>query len=116
MGKIKLLILLFLLFPQKVWADSWKVTAYCSCQKCCGKSDGITASGERAKYSFVACNWLDFGTKLEIKDLGYFVVKDRGAKSLFGSKKNKIKHLDVWLPSHQEAKNFGVKYLEVIIK
>ena len=96
----------------------WKITAYCACQKCCAKSPkdpayGITASGHKVKYGYVACNWLPFNTKVHIKGLGTFVVMDRGAKSLFGSKTNHIKHLDVYLPTHQEARNFGVKYLEV---
>ena len=27
--------------------EQWKITAYCSCVKCCNKSDGITASLHR---------------------------------------------------------------------
>jgi 3D (Asp-Asp-Asp) domain-containing protein len=95
--------------------ELWKITSYCSCTKCCGKSDGITASGKQAEYGYVACNWLPFGTLVEIEDLGLFSVQDRGAKSLFGSKKNHIKHLDVYLPSHAEARVFGVVYKKVTI-
>jgi 3D (Asp-Asp-Asp) domain-containing protein len=88
----------------KSWAgENWKITSYCSCVKCCGKSDGITASGEKVRYGIVACNWLKFGTKVNIEGLGVFRVADRGAKSLFGSPKNHIKHLDVYLPSHSQA-------------
>lgn len=96
--------------------DTWKITAYCACVKCCGKSDGITASGRKAEYGMVACNWLPFGTRLTIKGMGQFVVADRGAKSLFGSKQNHIKHLDVYMPTHQMARKFGVKYLRVEVK
>jgi len=112
---IIVLILLFLL--NKVYGDNelWKVTAYCSCKKCCGKSDGITASGYKAKLGYVACNWLPFKTELEIKKLGCFIVMDRGAKSLFGDKNNPIKHLDIWFPTHKDALNFGVRYMEVKI-
>ena len=28
--------------------EEYVITAYCHCVKCCGKSDGITASGEKA--------------------------------------------------------------------
>lgn len=94
-------------------AEAWKITAYCACQKCCGKSDGITASGQKAHYGVVAGNWLKFGTKVKIEGLGVFTVQDRGAKSLFGSKSNHIKHLDVFLPTHKQALSFGVKFLEV---
>ena len=93
--------------------EVWKITSYCACEKCCGKSDGITASGKKVEYGFVALNWLPFGTKVNIKGLGEFVVMDRGAKSLFGSKKNHIKHLDVYMPTHSKALKFGVKWLEV---
>lgn len=93
--------------------EFFKITAYCACEKCCGKSDGITASGVKAKYGMIACNWLKFGTKVKIESLGVFRVADRGAKSLFGSPKNHIRHLDIYLPSHAQALNFGVKYLSV---
>ncbi len=95
--------------------DLWKITAYCSCSKCCGKSDGITVSGHKAEQGYVACNWLPFGTKVSIEGLGTFRVMDRGARSLFGSKDNHIKHIDIWLPTHKEAGTFGVQYKEVRI-
>jgi len=111
----KLLIWLFMcLFTTNCFAgEIWKITAYCSCTKCCGKSDGITASGKKAKYGYVACNWLPFGKVVAIKGLGEFVVMDRGAKSQFGSPANHIKHLDIWFPTHKQAKQFGVQYREV---
>ena len=101
--------------------ELWKITAYCSCKLCCAKdvtdpAYNITASGKPAQWGYVACNWLDFGTKVNIKGLGSFVVMDRGAKSLFGSYNGKhIKHLDVWFPDHNQARKFGVKYMEVSI-
>lgn len=111
-----LLAVFLLIFHSSALAGSaWKITAYCACVKCCGKADGITASGKKAQYGFVACNWLKFGTRLYVSGLGYFTVQDRGAKSLFGSKKNHIKHLDVYLPTHSKARKFGVKFLEVTV-
>ena len=113
-------ILLFVLFF--AWYNNanaetlWKITAYCSCKICCGEhAKGITASGKRVEVGMVALNWLPFGTKIKIEGMGIYAVEDRGAKSLFGSKQNKIKHIDVYFKSHQEAKRFGVKYLEVTI-
>lgn len=99
---------------ENLTVDEWKITAYCSCVKCCGKSDGITASGKPAKSGYVACNWLKFGTRLII-DGNSYTVQDRGAKSLFGSKKNKIKHIDIWMASHKAALQYGVKYKKVTI-
>lgn len=113
--KILLALIFLIIFHSTCFADIWKITAYCSCVKCCNKSDGITASGEIARYGFVACNWLPFGTKIRISGLGDFIVMDRGAKSQFGSKKNHIKHLDVYLPSHKQALKFGVKYKDIEI-
>jgi 3D (Asp-Asp-Asp) domain-containing protein len=95
--------------------ETWKITSYCSCFRCCGKTDGITASGKPARYGYLACNWLKFGTKVHIKGIGMFMVQDRGAKSLFGSKDNHIKHLDIYMPTHSQALKFGVKYLEVTV-
>lgn len=97
-------------------AEQWKITAYCACTKCCGPSaKGITASGKEVRSGMVACNWLPFGTKVAITGMGAYLVEDRGARSLFGSKKNHIKHLDIYMPDHKEALKFGVRYTEVTI-
>ena len=111
---VKLSIYLMMLAWQAelAQAEQWKVTAYCSCVKCCGKSDGVTASGRQAKAGYVACNWLPFGTHLKMNGKIY-VVMDRGAKSQFGDRTNKIKHVDVWMPTHKSAKKFGVRYEKV---
>ena len=83
---------------------------------CCGKySDGITASGKKAAVGMVACNWLPFGTHVYIEGLGEYVVQDRGARKYFGSKSNHIKHLDVYMDDHEDAKRFGVQWREVTI-
>ena len=111
---ICLLILFFALATARA-GEIWKITAYCSCVRCCGKSDGITASGKKARYGMAAGNWLPFGTKVKIASLGTFVIEDRGAKSQFGSKTNHIKHLDIFMPTHKDALNFGVRYFEVEI-
>lgn len=97
-------------------SDVWKVTFYCACKRCCGvHASGITASGRRVAPGMVACNWLPFGTRLEVEGLGVFTVEDRGARSLFGDKKNKIKHIDIYMESHAEALKMGVKWLKVRI-
>jgi len=116
MKKRWLIAVFLLVFHSTAYGEVWKITAYDACKKCCGKTDGITASGKLAKAGYVACNWLPFGTKVEIEGMGTYLVQDRGAKSQFGSKKNHIKHLDVYMATHQEAKKFGVKWKEVTIK
>src|SRR3990167_408505 len=79
-------------------AETWVATAYCPDQACTGKSEGnlyygITASGTIAKEGrTVAVNWLPFGIELNINGKIY-IVEDRGAKSIFGSKKNPKKRV-----------------------
>lgn len=90
---------------------TFKITAYCSCRKCCGHSHGITASKKRARPGFVAADVrvLPMGTRLRISGIaGSFVVMDTG-KAIKGNR------IDIWLPSHRAAKAFGVKYRTVEI-
>lgn len=77
-------------------------TAYCPCEKCCGKTNGITASGAKAtaNHTIAAPSNYPFGTKIEIENYGIYVVEDRGG----AIKNNKI---DIFMNTHQEALNFG---------
>lgn len=84
------------------YLGKYKLTYYCSCSKCCGKSDGITASGKKAQEGItVASNSLPLGTKISINGHIY-TVQDRG-----GMASNVI---DIFVSSHQKALNLGVKY------
>ena len=85
----------------------FKVTAYCPCAKCCGKQTGITASGTRATAgrTIAASGQFSFGTKLLINGQVY-TVEDRGG----AIKGNKI---DIYMDSHAQALQWGVKYLPV---
>lgn len=84
------------------YLGKYKLTYYCSCSKCCGKSDGITASGKKAQEGItVASNSIPLGTKISINGHVY-EVQDRG-----GMASNVI---DVFVSSHQKALNLGVKY------
>lgn len=94
------------------FAEEWVATAYCSCEKCCGKSDGITASGVKAHDGTVACNWLPFGTNLLI-DGKLYTVEDRGSKKHFGTKDEQRKRVDIWFPSHKQALKYGRKVVNV---
>ena len=88
----------------------YTVTAYCPCEKCCGKwADGITASGHKiqAKDLIVAAPpGMPFGTVLEIPGYGRCRVQDRGG-AIKGNR------LDVLFATHQEALNWGVQELMV---
>ncbi|MCH7557480.1 MAG: 3D domain-containing protein [Planctomycetes bacterium] len=93
-----------------------RVTAYCPCPKCCGQySDGVTACGYKIRPgdTFVAADRrYSFGTEMLIP--GYsngltVKVLDRGG-TIKGNR------LDVFFATHQEALEWGVKYLEVSVR
>ena len=88
----------------------YKITAYCPCKKCCGKSDGITASGEKAVEGITVAmdKSIPFGTKIYIDGVGERIVQDRGG----AIKGNRI---DLYFDSHEEALNFGRQTRKVTI-
>lgn len=86
------------------------LTAYCPCEKCCGKTDGITASGVKAVEGVTIAadtSVLPFGTKVII-DGNTYIVQDRGG----AVKGNRI---DVFFDSHEKALQFGRQTKEVTI-
>ena len=85
----------------------YRITAYCGCALCCGKSTGRTASGTyaRANHTIAAPGNFAFGTKLKINGIVY-TVEDRG-----GAVKGKT--IDVYFNSHSAALAFGTKYANV---
>lgn len=80
------------------------VSAYCTCEKCCGKwADGLTASGVPAMGRICAAPpEYPFGTVFEVEGYGEYVCEDRGG-AIKGNK------LDLLFPTHGEAKKFGRK-------
>ena len=107
-----------------------KTTGYCNCGKCCNwkrkmfglgsaviasgpnrgkpKIVGQTASGRQAQNGTIAADTslLPMNTILYIPGYGYGRVEDRGGAI-------KGRHVDLWFPSHREAKKWGVKTLKV---
>lgn len=91
--------------------ETFKLTAYCPCMQCCGKTDGITASGTKAtegRTIAVDPNIIPFGTEVIINGHTY-IAEDKGG----AIKDNRI---DVYFDSHQDALEFGVQYADVLIK
>lgn len=82
------------------------VTAYCACINCCGKTNGITASGTQATAgrTIAMSKNYKFGTKIEIEGYGIFVVEDRGG-AIQGTR------IDMFFNTHEEALRFGKKQL-----
>ncbi len=89
--------------------ETYKITAYCSCNKCCGSSTGKTASGTKATpgKTVATSSKFAFGTKLNIGGHIY-TVEDRGG-AISGNR------IDVYVSSHAQALQWGVKYLPVSI-
>ncbi len=87
----------------------YKVTAYCACMKCCGKTNAITAMGTKAAAgrTVAAPSKFAFGTKLNINGHVY-TVEDRGG-AITGNK------IDVYMNSHAAALAWGVRYLPVSV-
>ena len=87
------------------YLGKFRLTAYCSCSRCCGKwAGGPTASGVMPSAGrTVAMGGVPFGTKLRINGTVY-TVEDRGTG--YG-------HVDIFFGSHAAALSFGSKYADV---
>lgn len=109
--------------PKIISLGEYKLTAYCSCERCCGywatvrpkDEDGnpivYTANKSIAKQGVTVAadtSVLPFGTVLLINDHEYTVQDVGGAV--------KGNHIDVYFESHEEALQFGVQYKEIFLK
>lgn len=85
-------------------------TAYCPCVKCCGKSDGITATGTKAtagRTIAVDPSVIPYGTEVIINGNAY-VAEDCGG----AIKGNSI---DIFFDTHEEALLFGRQVMTACI-
>ena len=95
---------------------TFNTSAYCPCMSCCGKTNGITASGAPASewYTLASGSVYPIGTVIYIpyfKDKpngGWFVVQDRGGAI-------SSDRLDIFYDSHSAALQFGRRYLECYV-
>jgi 3D (Asp-Asp-Asp) domain-containing protein len=86
-------------------------TAYCPCVKCCGKTDGITATGVKARANHTIAadpNILPYGTEI-LCSMGEFVVEDCGG----AIKGNRV---DFFFDTHEEALKFGKREFTIWVK
>lgn len=91
---------------QRVW-----VTAYSSTPEETDDSPFVTALGTRVRDGIIAANFLPFGTRVMIPSLfgdRTFIVEDR----MHYRKQNFI---DVWMPSKEEAQQFGIARADVVV-
>ena len=96
------------------WVElgKYRVTGYCPCVRCCGKTDGITADGTNARTCpdrvVSAPRGIPFGTNLWIDGVGSVVVHDRGGKI-------KGRRMELFFQDHQAALDWGVQQRRVFI-
>lgn len=86
----------------------FRITAYCACAACCGKSDGITATGTICKAGrtiAVDPDVIPYGTEVVIN--GHVYVAEDCGGGIDG------KSIDLYFDSHEDALRWGVKYFEV---
>ena len=95
-------------YSKMTYVGNFKLTGYCPCYSCCGKSPsspgyGITAMGTRATEgrTIAMDSRFAFGTKVYIEGLGIRTVEDRGG-SIKGNR------IDVYCNSHSAC--FAAKY------
>lgn len=91
---------------RKVW-----VTAYSSTPEETDETPFITASMTKVRDGIIATNFLPFGTKVMIPKLfgeKVFTVEDR-------MHERKVNFVDVWMPTKEDAVNFGITYAEIVV-
>nr|MCR4745168.1 3D domain-containing protein [Lachnospiraceae bacterium] len=95
---------------EKVYLGHFKLTAYDACIQCCGKTDGITASGTRAKSGrtiAVDKSLIPLGSKVVIA--GHVYIAEDTGSDIRGN------WIDVFMDTHEIAKRFGVQYEDVYL-
>ncbi len=92
------------------YIGEFEVTYYCSCEKCCGKTDGITYTGTQAtegRTIAVDPNIIPLGSKVIIDGQTYI------AEDIGGAIKNL--RVDIYVSDHQKALNLGRTTKEVFL-
>ncbi len=88
----------------------YRLTAYCPCELCTGKTDGITKSGVRAvqgRTVAVDPTLLSLGSQLVING-HVFTAEDTGG-AIKGT------HIDIYMDSHEQAMAFGTQRADVYL-
>jgi len=95
------------LIPTIISTGTSTVTAYSSTIGQTDSSPFTTANGTHVKDGIIAANFLPFGTKVQFPELfgnKVFTVEDRMNARYY-------KKFDIWFAEHNQAKQFGAKYL-----
>lgn len=107
--------------PEPVLLGSFRITAYCSCEKCCGewaknRPNGIVygAAGVELKAGVSCASPLPLGTVVEVEGLGEYIVQDCPAQWVID--KYGENQIDIYFDNHEAASAFGLKQLNVYLK
>lgn len=96
---------------EQISLGEFVITHYCACSRCCGKSDGVTATGTQAtagRTIAVDPKVIPLGTEVIIDGQSY-IAEDTG-EAIKGNK------IDIFCESHEEAINRGRITREVFVK
>ena len=87
------------------------LTAYSSSEDETDEDPWTAADGSRPRYGIVANNCLPFGEPVKIAN-EVFIVRDRK------NKRYGCEWFDIWMPSKDQALNFGIKRapVEIVLK
>lgn len=83
-----------------------RITHYCACEKCCGKSTGVTASGKLAAMGRTVAvdpGVIPLGSEVLINGVCY-IAEDVGVRG---------KAIDIYIDSHSQALAMGTYKTEV---
>lgn len=102
-------------YPSSRNLGEFTLTAYCPCEKCCGKTPDdpyykVTASGticEANRTVAVDTDVIPMGSILYIN--GYKYIAEDVGGAILGN------HIDIYFDTHQEALEFGVQTADVYI-
>ena len=95
---------------EEVKPITFKVTAYCPCERCSDGYGKMTSTGVLAKEGrtiAVDPKYIPYGTEVTINGNTY-VAEDCGG-AIKGNR------LDIYFDNHQEAVEFGVQHLEGVV-
>lgn len=105
--------------PVIKYPTTYRVTAYCSCDICCGdwaenrpldkngKEIVYGASGDRLVSGVSVASTLPLGTVVDLEGYGRVIVQDRMASWVI--KKYGVDVIDIYFDSHQKAKVWGAR-------
>lgn len=97
------------------YLGEFTITAYCSCEICCGEWTGSqTASGAiPTSNRTVGVDWsmISPGTTIYIDEIGEYIVEDKLSEWVCERYDGMI--IDIYFDTHEEATSFGKQTLKV---